>query len=184
MLETINLFAAAAPEGGNLVTDITTQFGVNWGLFTSQLIAFLVVAFVLNKFAYGPVVEVLEKRKQKIAEGLDNAEKIKQELAKAEESCAAKLNEAAEQATKMIEEAKAAAAQVRETETQKAIAEAKSIIEKAREANSSELERMKAELRGEVVRLVAETTAKVAGKVLTEDDQKRLAEETNNQLAA
>ena len=84
----------------------------------------------------------------------------------------------------MIEEAKAAAAQVRETETQKAIAEAKSIIDKAREANSSELERMKAELRGEVVRLVAETTAKVAGKVLTEDDQKRLAEETNSQLAA
>jgi hypothetical protein len=43
---------------------------------------------------------------------------------------------------------------------------------------------MKAELRGEVVRLVAETTAKVAGKVLNDDDQKRLADETAQQLAA
>ena len=69
-------------------------------------------------------------------------------------------------------------------EVQKAIAEAKSIIDKAREANSAELERMKAELRGETVRLVAEVTAKVAGKVLNDDDQKRLADETNSQLAA
>jgi len=184
MFESLTLLAAAPPEGGNLVTNITTQFGVNWGLFTSQLIAFLIVAWALNKFAYKPVVEVLEKRKQAIADGLDNAEKQKQALAKAEESCKEILEKANADAANMISEAREAAAALRESESQKAIAEAKGIIDKAREANSAELERMKAELRGETVRLVAEVTAKVTGKVLNDDDQKRLAEETNNQLAA
>ncbi|MFT4692286.1 MAG: F0F1 ATP synthase subunit B [Verrucomicrobiia bacterium] len=178
------IFAAAAVGPENPVSSIAREFGVTGQLFFSQLVAFCVVAWALNKFAYKPVLEVLETRKQKIAEGLENADKIKSELAKAEQSRIDILEKANTQATGMIEEARAAAAQVKEVETQKAVAEAKSIIEKAREANSAELAHMKAELRGEIVRLVADTTAKVAGRVLTEDDQKRLAEETNSQLAA
>lgn len=183
-MDSLIIFASIGSDLADAAKKTGETFGFNWGLFTSQCISFAIVCFCLHRFAYKPILTVLEERREKIAGGLANAEKIKEELAQAEESCAAKINDAATQATKMIEEAKAAAAQLRETETQKAIAEAKSIIEKAREANNSELERMKAELRGEVVRLVAETTAKVAGKVLTDDDQKRLAEETNSQLAA
>jgi len=70
-----------------------------------------------------------------------------------------------------------------EVETQKAIATANDIISKARQANEAELARMKTELRREVGRLVVSTTAKVTGKVLTADDQNRLAEETTRQLA-
>ena len=167
-----------------MVGDITTKFGVSWELFISQLVAFILLALLLKKFAYQPVLDVLEQRKQKIAESLDNAEKIKSELAKAEESSKEILDKANAEASKMIQEARDAAAALRESESQKAVAEAKSIIDKAREANDAELARMKAELRGETVRLVAEVTAKVAGKVLTDDDQKRLAEETNSELAA
>ena len=84
----------------------------------------------------------------------------------------------------MIEEARAAAAKVQEQETQKAIAAAHDIVDKARQATEAEHARMLAELRHEVGRLVVEATAKVTGKVLTLDDQKRLAEETNRELAA
>jgi len=94
------------------------------------------------------------------------------------------LNQANLQANKMIEEARAAAAKVLEQETQKAIATANDIIAKARQANETELARMKTELRREVGRLVVSTTAKVTGKVLTGEDQNRLADETNRQLAA
>jgi F-type H+-transporting ATPase subunit b len=93
------------------------------------------------------------------------------------------LNQANVQATKLIEEARAAAARVQETETQKAIATAEQIIAKAREAAAADHARMMAELRREVGRLVVETTAKVTGKVLTPDDQRRLSEETVRQLA-
>jgi F-type H+-transporting ATPase subunit b len=57
-------------------------------------------------------------------------------------------------------------------------------VDKARQATEAEHARMLADLRREVGRLVVETTAKVTGKVLTSDDQKRLAEETNRELAA
>lgn len=177
-------FVIFAASDENPVAAIAREFGVNKQLFFSQLVAFCILAWALNKYAYKPVLEVLEKRKQSIAEGLENAEKSKLELASAEEARLKVLEKANADATKMIEEARTAAAQLRETESQKAIAEAKTIIEKAHQANVAELATMKAQLRGEVVRLVADTTAKVAGKILTDEDQKRLAEETNSQLAA
>lgn len=175
---------AAAAEPGNPVGEIAKQFGVTWQLLISQIVLFVIVALALKKFAYGPILKVLEERKHKIAEGLANAEKIKQELANAQAKSQEILTQAGSQANKMIEEARAAAAKVQEAETQKAIAAANQIVAKAKEASEAELVRMKAELRKELVRLVAETTAKVSGKVLTLDDQKRLAEETTKQLAA
>jgi F-type H+-transporting ATPase subunit b len=84
----------------------------------------------------------------------------------------------------MIEQARAAAARVREVETQKAIAAAEQIIAKAREVAAQDHARMLAELKREVGRLVVQTTTTVTGKILTADDQRRLAEETEKQLAA
>jgi F-type H+-transporting ATPase subunit b len=84
----------------------------------------------------------------------------------------------------MIEQARTAAARVREVETQKAIAAAEQIVTKAREAATQDHARMLAELKREVGRLVVQTTATVTGKVLTPEDQKRLAEETEKQLTA
>ena len=173
---------AAAAE--NPLTQITSEFGVNWGLFISQLIAFSIVAVLLNKFAYKPVLEVLEQRKAKIAEGLENADKIKAELEQAESTRKEIIEKANAQANALIEEAREAAQTVRDTETQKAIASAEEIITKARHATEAEHAKMLAELRKEVGKLVVETTSKVAGKVLTADDQKRLIDETNSQLAA
>ena len=88
------------------------------------------------------------------------------------------------QANQLIEEARAAAARVQEQETQKAVTAAEQIIAKARQAAEADHARMLAELRREVGRLVVQTTAKVTGKVLTTEDQQRLAEETNKELAA
>ncbi len=59
-----------------------------------------------------------------------------------------------------------------------------SALNKARQASEAELARMKTELRREVGRLVAATTAKVAGKVLTPQDQQRLIQEANREMAA
>jgi F-type H+-transporting ATPase subunit b len=73
---------------------------------------------------------------------------------------------------------------VREQETQKAIAAAEQIIAKAREATAQERLQMLGDLKREVGRLVIKTTSAVTGKVLTPDDQRRLAEETEKQLVA
>jgi F-type H+-transporting ATPase subunit b len=179
------LFAAAGGGGlGDIARKTGEQFGFNTSLFVSQLISFLIVAFLLHKFAYKPILKVLEQRRETIAQGLANAEKIKQQLAETEATRQKVMADANVQANKLIEEARAAAAKVQESETQRAIATAEQIIAKAREAAELDHQRMLKELRREVGQLVVKTTAAVAGKVLTMDDQKRLVEETNKQLAA
>ena len=160
------------------------KFGLDAPHFIAQCISFLIVAFVLHRYAYKPVLTMLEERKKRIKESLDNAEKIKQELANTQTRTQEIMVQAGQQAARMIEEARAAAAKVQEQETQKAIAVAQSIVDKARQATQAEHAKMLADLRREVGRLVVDATAKVTGKVLTLEDQKRLAEETNRELAA
>lgn len=160
------------------------RFGVDWPHFIAQVISFLIVSALLYRLAYRPILSVLEERRQRIAESLANAEKIQAELAKTEAARQAVLDQANVRANKFIEEAREAAARVREQETQKAIATAEQIIAKAREAAAADHTRMLAELKREVGRLVVQTTTTVTGKILTPEDQKRLAEETSRQLAA
>src|SRR5438477_9244377 len=166
------------------IGDDLGKLGVDWPHFIAQIISFLVVAGLLYKFAYKPTLEAREEGKKRIADGLANAEKIKQELARTETARQEILNQAHLQANKLIEEARAAAAKVQETETQRAIAAAEQIIAKAREAAALDYQRMLQDLKKEIGQLVVRTTAQVAGKVLTMDDQKRLIDETNKQLAA
>jgi F-type H+-transporting ATPase subunit b len=168
----------------DMISDTARDFGVDWPHLFAQIVSFLIVAVALYLLAYKPILNVLEERKKRIAEGLANAEKIKQELARTEAARQEVLNQANLQANRLIEEARAAAARVQELETQKAVAAAEQIIAKAREAAAQDHARMLAELRREVGRLVVETTAKVTGKILTIEDQRRLAEEANRQLAA
>ena len=158
--------------------------GIQWKILLAQTISFSIVFFVLWRFAYRPIFAMLEARRQKIAEAMANADKIKAELAKTQADRKAVLAQAGDQANELIEQARTAAARVREVETQKAIAAAEQIVTKAREAAAQDHARMLAELKREVGRLVVQTTATVTGKVLTADDQKRLAEETEKQLTA
>jgi F-type H+-transporting ATPase subunit b len=179
------LFLLGAAAGGEGIIESTARtFGITWQLFISQAISFSIVAFLLHRFAYKPIIAVLEERRQRIAEGLENADKIKAELARAETERRDILSKAGGEANKIIEEARAAAAQLHERETQNASRQAEQIIRQAREAAAAEHARMLAELRREVGRLVVLTTGKVTGKVLTPEDQQRLAEEANRQLAA
>jgi F-type H+-transporting ATPase subunit b len=167
-----------------IVDQTAKAFGVDWPHFIAQVMSFCIVAYALHRWAYKPILKVLEERRQRIAEGLANADKIKAELARAESARQEILNQANAQATKLIEEARAAAARVQEVETQKAIAAAKDIVEKARQATEAEHARMLVELRREVGRLVVATTGRVVGKTLTAEDQQRLAGEATRELAA
>jgi F-type H+-transporting ATPase subunit b len=181
----MNAFALLAQASGEgAVQQIARTFGVDWPHLIAQVISFGIVCAILYKFAYHRVLTMLEERRQRIAEGLANAEKIKAELSRTEAQRQEVMTQANVQATKFIEEARAAAARVQEKETQKAIAAAEQIIAKAREASAQDHARMLAELKREVGRLVVQTTTTVTGKILTPEDQRRLAEETTKAVAA
>jgi len=164
--------------------DTIQVLGIQWPKLLAQLLNFAIVMFVLWRWAYKPVFAMLEARRQKIAESVTNADQIKAELAKTEAARHDILTQAGDQANRLIEEARTAAARVREQETQKAIAAAEQIMIKAREAAAQDHDRMLRELKREVGRLVVQTTTTVTGKILTPEDQRRLAEETEKQLAA
>src|SRR5881396_2565888 len=175
----------AAATGG--VTDILREtadtFGWNWKLFLSQVISFCIVAFLLRRFAYKPILAVLEDRRRKIEEGQLNAEKIRKELAEAEKRYQEIVDKGNTEAQRMIDEARNSAAQLSERKQQEAITSAEQIIAKAKEAAALEHERQMQSLKRELGRLVIDTTAKVTGKVLTAEDQKRLQEEAARQVA-
>jgi len=178
------LIFLAEADGGGAVQQIARTFGVDWPHLVAQTISFCIVCALLYRFAYRRVLAMLEERRQKIAEGLANAEKIKVELARTEAQRQDVMAQANTQATRLIEEARAAAARVQKQETQKAVAAAEQIIAQARQAAAQEHARMIAELKREVGRLVVQTTARVTGRILTPDDQSRLAEETALQITA
>ena len=171
-------------DGGGQIEQIASTFGVDWLHLISQMISFSIVCALLYRFAYKPVLKMLATRRELIAQGLANSEKIEAELAKTEAQRQEVLARADVESTRLIEEARAAAAQLREQETQKAINTAEHIISKAREAATQDHARILAELKREVVRLVARTTENITGKILTAEDQQRLAEETARELAA
>jgi F-type H+-transporting ATPase subunit b len=173
----------AAASGGDMLRDTAETFGWSWQLFLAQVISFCIVAFLLRRFAYKPIVVVLEERRRKIEEGQLNAEKIKKELAEAEKRYQEIVAKANADAQRMIDEARESAAHLSERKQQEAITAAEQIITKAREAAALEHERTMEALKREVGRLVVDTTAKVTGKVLDMDDQRRLQEEATRQLA-
>jgi F-type H+-transporting ATPase subunit b len=178
-------FVLAAASGGFSETlhDTAETFGWNPWLFLSQVISFLIVALLLRRFAYKPILAVLEERRRTIEEGQLNAEKIKKELAEAEKRYQEIITKANADAQKMIDEARQSAAHLSERKQQEAITAAEQIIAKAREAAAIEHERTMESLKRELGRLVVDTTAKVTGKVLTQEDQRRLQEEAAREVA-
>jgi F-type H+-transporting ATPase subunit b len=167
-----------------MLTQIFEQFGVTWPKFIAQLVLFIIVYFVLNRFAFGPLLKVLEERRKRIEEGQLNAEKIKKQLAEAELRYQEVLRKANDDAQILLEESRKNNEAFSQREMEKAVKESAAIVERARHEITSERNRMVDEVKREMVSLIVKTTAKVAGKVLSPEDQKRLSEEAAKDLSS
>ena len=176
------LLLAEADTGGQ-IQQIAQTFGVDWPHLLAQVISFAIVCLVLRQFAYKPVLKMLEERRQQIEQGIADRDSIKAELARTESQRHEVILRANDQANKLIEEARAAAARVMQSETQKAAEAAELIITQSREAAAQERDRMRLELKREIGQLVVQTVGVVTGKILTNEDQKRMADETLKRLA-
>jgi F-type H+-transporting ATPase subunit b len=164
--------------------DVGEQFGVYWPNLVAQIVLFFIVYFVLSRFAFKPIMAMLEERRRRIEEGQLNAEKIKHQLAEAQAKYEETLARANAEAQRLIEEVKASGERLAEEKRQAAIAEAEDIIRRTHESLSLERERTMAELKKELGRLVIETTEKVTHKILTPQDHQKINEETARQIAA
>jgi F-type H+-transporting ATPase subunit b len=171
------------PTSEGQIQRIAETFGVDWPHLIAQIISFSIVCFLLQRFAYKPVLKMLDQRRQQIAEGVAERDKIRSELAQTEARCQEIIFQANTQAKLLIEEARNCAAHLEQQETQRAIAAAEQIIRKARDAAAQEHARMLTDLKREVGQLVIQTAANALGKVLTAEDQRRMVLETSERLA-
>ncbi len=163
--------------------DLIKQFGIQWPKITAQVIIFVVIYFVLNRYAFGPIVAMLEARRKRIADGEAKLEKIARDLATADENARAIMDKANAESNRLVKEAGDGAAALAAKKREEAQAEAAAIVAKAREAARLEQEQLLAQLKREFGRMVVDTTSRVTGKVLTNEDQTRINNETAAQVS-
>ena len=171
-----------AAEGGGQIEEIARTFGVDWPHLVAQIVSFGIVCAVLYLLAYKPILQILEARRQQIADGLANAEKIKAELARTEAERRDVLTkaDAKRQAADRGGPRRGGARRAEET-GRRSPPPSRSLAGRARPPSAT-ARACSPSSRREVGRLVVQTTATVTGKVLTPDDHRRLAEETARQL--
>ena len=167
-----------------VITDILTQFGVTWPKFLAQVLIFLIVYLVLKKYAFGPVMEVLEERRKRIEEGEENLKPRSRQTSRPRRRRRTRSSaRPTSSAERLISEARESAETVGEKTRVEAQAEANNIISKARETTELERSQMLSQLKGDFGRLVIDTASKVTGKVLTDEDQKKINDETIGQVS-
>lgn len=151
--------------------------GINLGLLIVQIIAFTIVFLTLNAWVYKPMLNMMETRKQKIAQGLEDARVAAEARANAEKEAAKIIADAQAEAGKVVREATERA----ESAGKDVRAAAEAEAAKAREAAMTEAElernRILGDLRGQVAALAIAAANKLVGETLDEKKQRALIDE-------
>ncbi len=169
------LFAASLQE-------MADKFGLHTDVFIAHFIAFAILVSVVVFFGIKPIMKQLDERRKRIEEGEEMHARSQAELAHVEETREQLLDEAREAGKKELELARQTAARLQSDLSAKASAEAGTIIENARQQAERDKQKEKEALRSEFSRLLAQATAQVTGKVLTEADHRAINAEAINQL--
>ena len=138
--------------------------GFSGSAFVIQLITFILTFLVLRRFAFKPILKIMNERKATIEQGVKLGEQMKKDKQKQDESIQEQLAEARTKADQIIAAAEDSARDtVREAE-QKAGQKADQIIAEAKMKTEQDLDRAKRKLEGEIIGLVAEATEALTGE--------------------
>ena len=167
---------------GDTAQGIVETFGIDWPMLIAQAINFLIVAYVIWKFAFKNILSTIKEREKQISDSLKNADRIKLELEETEkqqqETFAGSINEAKKTISSAQEQAKAFI----ESQKEDARKQAEEIISKAKVAMEQERERVLREAREEIASLVVLTASKVLAKDLSEDEKERFSTRATEEL--
>ncbi|MBI2011529.1 F0F1 ATP synthase subunit B [Candidatus Daviesbacteria bacterium] len=153
---------------------ILKDFGIQPFLLAAQVVNFLILLLILKKFLYKPILRVLDERKSKIAQSLEEAAQIEKNLLKTEEDREKILNQAGIEAKQLIALASKSADEIISQAHQKAALDMQGILKKGEETIRLEKMRMQQEIREELGDLVVVSLQKIVGKVLNKKDQKEM----------
>jgi len=153
------------------------QLGLNLPLLIVQVLNFFVVLLALRLFLYKPVLAMLDRRSERIREGLEAAEKSKEQAASAEQDVARQLDDARRQGQALIAQAQDASTRIQEDARTQARQEGDTLLERARNEIQLERDQAIAELRKEFADLTINAAEKVINQSLDKQAHSRLIEE-------
>ena len=154
-----------------------SQLGLNLPLLIAQLINFFVLLIVLRIFLYRPILDMLDRRSQRIREGLQAAEQSKERAAETEQEVARQLDEARQQGQALVGQAQEASNRLQEEARNQARREAEQLLERARNEIQLERDQAIAELRKEFADLTVRAAEKVISQSLDRQAHQRLIDE-------
>ncbi|MGI8422780.1 MAG: F0F1 ATP synthase subunit B [Chloroflexota bacterium] len=153
------------------------QLGVDGWKLGIQAFNFLLLLLILQRFAFKPIVNMLDERSRRIRGDLDEARKLREEGERDRETYRQQLNRARDEARAVLEEANNVAARIREQAILDAEQQNAMTLQRARDEISREKEHAISELRREVGDLAIRVATKVVGRSLDGNDQQRLVDE-------
>ncbi len=154
-----------------------SALGLNVPVLVAQLINFFLLLVVLRIFLYKPILGMLDRRSQRIREGLEAAEQSKSQAASAEQDVAKQLDEARRQGQALVAQAQEASNRLQEEARNQARREAETLLERARNEIQLERDQAIAELRGAFADLTVTAAEKVIGQSLDRQAHKRLIDD-------
>lgn len=155
---------------------------VDPGLYIWTIIIFLVLLFLLMKFAWKPLLAMLEKREDNIRHALLDAEKARDELAKVKEDTEKLLSEARNESHAIVAAGKKNAERMKDEIIEKAQSKSDSILVEVKKQIHIEKERAIADVKAEVVNLSMEIAQKLIKKNLTKEDNLKLINDSLNSI--
>lgn len=152
------------------------------GLMIWTLVCFAITFYVLKRFAFGRIQSAIDERRQKIRQSIDEADRAREESRKLVEEHRALVTQARGEAESILSEARRVADSQRERLKQELDAERARRVDETRKEIEAETRRSIETIRSEVADLTLEATSKVTGKVLDDEDHRRLIEEAIGDL--
>lgn len=160
------------------------QLGVDGGKLFVQALNFLILLLILQRFAYKPLLRIMDERSTRIRNDLDEARRLREEGERDRENYRAQLNRARDEARAVLDEANNVAARIREQALLHAEQVNAIMLQRARDEIIREKEAAVAELRHEVANLALMAATQVVRRSLDGADQHRLVEEALAQVEA
>lgn len=151
--------------------------GILAGNLLWQCLAFIVLIFLLSKFAYGPVLKMLDERANRISESMEQAEQIKADNAAAAQRAGEIIAEAQVQTREMLNQAQQMSQRTIGAAQEEARVQRERILTDARAQIEADTRRAKEELQHEVARLALFAASRVVGRSLNDSDHERLVDE-------
>lgn len=157
--------------------ELFTKLGIDWKLLIANTITFFLVLWILRKFAYRPVLHLLDQRQAKIADGLSKAKQSAESYREFEERKQEMMEQAKTEALKILHQAEQDAEQLRQQRLTEAQAAAAKVLARSKQQLASEQAKMLQSAKAELAGLVVVATGKVLERQLDDQLQKTLAQQ-------